>query len=327
MTGFVSSFEGTEKKFELVVDPSLASFRDRGARFWAGICDRAGAAILSRISNRCCDAYLLSESSLFVFDHRIVMMTCGRTTLPEAVLGLLEIVPADRVRVLAYERKNEIFPHAQPTSFFEDVRVLNDRLPGRAYRFGDGNDHHLNLFHLDRGSEVDVRATTFEVLMWGLDDRARDAFCRARHPTTREVRRATAIDRVLAGFDVDDHLFSPTGYSLNAIRDAEYYAVHVTPEQPVSYASFETNHVFDGDMDAVIDRLLETFRPRSYDLVLFDRSDQACRPAGGYCLKSHVARRLGRGSLQFMSFYRPTDRVEPAIELSLPGAPAEVVRL
>ena len=71
MTGFASPFfEGTEKKFELVVDPALPSFREKGHSYWTGVARSAGAEVLSRLSNDRCNAYLLSESSLFVFDRR-----------------------------------------------------------------------------------------------------------------------------------------------------------------------------------------------------------------------------------------------------------------
>ena len=163
--------------------------------------------------------------------------------------------------------------------------------------------------------------------MCGLDDRIREDFCRTTHPTTRAVRDVTGVDQIISGFAVNDHLFEPTGYSLNAIRGGEYFAVHVTPEPSSSYASFETNHRFNGDLGDVVQRLLQTFRPRSYDLVLFDKSAET--PAGleGYQLRTHVARKLGRGpEVRFMSFYRPLERVERAVELVLESHEAKGVQ-
>ncbi len=312
----LSYFEGTEKKVELVVDPSLPSFRSMGDAFWGTTVRRAGADILSKISGSQCDAYLLSESSLFVFDHSLVMMTCGRTTLHEAVLAVLEHYPADSVKLLVFERKNEIFPHEQPTSFFHDASKLDEVLPGKAYQFGNEDEHHLYLFHLDRQFEAAPGDMTLEILMYGIDKDVRPAFSLGSGTDTAEVRRRTGVDRILPGFDVDDHLFDPTGYSLNAIRDDEYYAIHVTPENVSSYASFETNHDCREDLDEVVQRVLEAFRPRSYDLVVFGATRREGPAAHGYQLKSHVVQDLACGySVEFINFFRPQSKISPAIEL------------
>ncbi len=316
MTGFASPFfEGTEKKFELVVDPALPSFRERGRSYWAAIARSAGAEILSRLSGDRCTAYLLSESSLFVFDHQVTMMTCGCSSLHNAVLEILQAVPAERVRKLVYKRKQEIFPNDQPTSFFDDVKILNRRLPGRAYQFGNADEHHLYVFHLDRDRLADTTGTTVEVLMHGLGHGVGADFRLAERPTTQEVRDRTGVDRVLPGFEFDDHLFVPNGYSLNAIREDEYFAIHVTPQEACSYASFETNHRFDGDLEAVLGRLLRIFRPRSYDLILYGHGlDEPA--AADYRLESRVARRLDSGlQVRFLSFCRPQHTVGSAIEL------------
>jgi S-adenosylmethionine decarboxylase len=319
MPGSVCSFfEGTEKKFELIVDPAVASFRSFGDAYWTAVVRGAGADILSKLSSAHCDAYLLSESSLFVFDHRVAMMTCGQTILHDAVLAVLERVPLDRVRALVYKRKHEVFPHDQPTSFFDDVRVLNESLPGRAYQFGNRDEHHLYLFHTGRSSDDDPHGTTVEVLMHGLGEGVRRDFCITERATTAEVRAATGVDRIIPGFEVDDHLFRPNGYSLNAVRADEYYAIHVTPEQGCSYASFETNHRFAGNLEPVLARLLGAFRPRTWDLVLFDRGVTSPVVAPGYRLKSHVAQAPDRGpEVRFLSYYRPQRAVARAVELQV----------
>jgi S-adenosylmethionine decarboxylase len=308
-------FEGTEKKFELVVDPGLPSFLERGHTYWTAVARSAGADVLSWISNERCCAYLLSESSLFVFDHRVVMMTCGCSALHNAVLKILEDLPAEKVRTLVYKRKHEIFPHDQPTSFFDDVKVLSRELPGRAYQFGNEDEHHLYVFHLNRQRGVGPAGTSVEMLMHGLGDGVGDDFRLSGRRTASRVRAATGIDRILPGFELDDHLFVPNGYSLNAIRGEEYYAVHVTPEEACSYASFETNHRFHDDLEPTVSRLLRTFRPRSYDLVVYGDDPGVVEP-DDYRLRSHVAQALDPGlRVRFRSFYRPEPTVVAAIEL------------
>ena len=313
-----SNFEGTEKKLELIIDPALDSLRTYGDEYWTSVAQRAGADVLSKLSNDFCNAYLLSESSMFVFDHRVMMMTCGQTTLPDAALMLLERIPANRVRRLIYKRKQEVSPQDQPTGFFDDARLLNERLPGCAYQFGNQDEHQLHLFHMDRDPAADAQGTTVEVLMHGLGDLARRDFCITERPTTAEVREITGVDRIIPDFSLDDHLLENKGYSLNAIRGDEYYAVHVTPEETCSYASFETNHRFEGDLARLLGRLIGIFRPSAWDLILFDRNEGPIA-VPGYRLKSHVAQTPDRGlGARFLSFYRPQRVVAPAVALHVP---------
>jgi S-adenosylmethionine decarboxylase len=309
-----SFFEGTEKKVELAVDPALPSLRDLGRGFWERVTRSAGAQILSHIGNERCDAYLLSESSLFVFDHKFVLLTCGKTRPPEAVLEVLKTIPPERVIFCIYERKNEVFPHRQPTSFFDDVGRIGERLPGRAFQFGEEDEHHLYLFHLERPYEPEPGDVTTEILMYGLDERVRRLF----GPDGAErapMRESMGVNRILDGFDVEDHLFEPGGYSLNGIRQDEYWTVHVTPDEISSYASFETNARGE-DPAELARRVVRVFRPRSFDLVLFD-VDQEIRAADvGYIQRSHVRADLSCGyRVRFMSFYRPQPEVRRPLEL------------
>jgi S-adenosylmethionine decarboxylase len=311
-------FEGTEKKVELIVDPSLPSLRSMGDEYWRRIARSARATVLSKISNEHCAAYLLSESSLFVFHHKIVMITCGRTELPNAVVEILRSVPSEKISFFIYERKNEVFPHVQPTSFFDDVSILNGALPGRAYQFGDEDDHHLYLFHLDRPFAGDPRDVTTELLMYGLPEDVSRIFSPDEGSDTAAIRRDTSVDGIIPGFAVDDHLFSPVGYSLNAIDEDQYWAVHVTPERISSYASFETNYRFEGELQEVVRRVLGIFRPRSYDLVMFDHAEQSEPMTGDYRLKEHVEHDLDCGyTVRFLSYFRPHSGIRRPVELAI----------
>jgi len=307
-------FEGTEKKVELVIDAGQPSLRGLGEEHWSRVCRRAGAHVLSRLANEHCDAYLLSESSLFVFAHKMVMITCGQTRLSGAVRELLKAIPAEAVRFFVYERKNEVFPHVQPTSFFDDIHELDELLPGKAFRFGSEDEHHLYLFHLDRPFRGDPRDMTTEILMYGLDEPVRRIF--RPGDGRRPVREGTGMAELIPGFEIDDHLFEPSGYSLNAIRGDQYWTVHVTPERNGSYASFETNYRFLDDLDEVAHRVLQLFRPRSFDVVLFDRDGALPFDVERYRLRQHVARELDCGyQVRFLSFFRPPEGVARPLEI------------
>ena len=124
-------FEGPEKKVELALVSGKPSLRSRGHDYWKEIVAKANAQVLSTISNESMDAYLLSESSLFVTDTWLTMITCGRTDLVSAVMKLVDDFGVDSFQYLVYERKNAHHQEYQPSNFFDDCRRLSDRMPAK----------------------------------------------------------------------------------------------------------------------------------------------------------------------------------------------------
>jgi S-adenosylmethionine decarboxylase len=324
-------FEGTEKKFELLVSEAEPSLRGLGRPFWKRVVERAGASIISRISSSKCDAYLLSESSLFVFDHRVVMITCGLTNLVLSLREIMELVPPSSIRSLIYERKNENFPDLQPSDFNEDVLVLNELLPGTAIRFGAPDGHHLSLFHLSKPFEPDDGDVTLEILMYDLAPEVQAMF--SRNPETSEEMflSRTGLETLVPGFTTNDYFFDPVGYSLNGVGGNHYYTVHVTPENPGSYTSIETNYPLGkDDLQELIDRTVALFRPRRFDVVLFQRQVELDVSSGPYQRQSEEVRSLACGyRVQFSHFEnreqedssspksgRRKERPEPAVVAS-----------
>jgi S-adenosylmethionine decarboxylase len=301
-------FEGPEKKLEIVTGEPFPSLRTLGDDFWNAIVERARAKIISSISTDACDAYLLSESSLFVCDRRIVMITCGRTTLIESALSLVDRIPPEHLASLIYERKNENFPHMQQTTFGEDAARLRQKSPGTAVVFGNPGADHIALFHLDRDFEPDAGDATLEVLMYDMDPRTSRLFSGGASAT--ELRKAIGFEEMLPGFLVDDHLFDPMGYSFNAVKGEWYTTLHVTPQKKGSYTSFETNHSLDGPaLQKTISRLLDFFGPERVDVLLFQKrldldglddrfqvtSTQSARLGCGYEVEyAHLEREIAR---------------------------------
>jgi len=87
---------------------------------------------------------------------------------------------------------------------------------------------------------------TVEILMTNLNHDAMKRFYQRPDDvpgTVGGVRvdQETGLAGLFPQAQLDSFLFTPCGYSANALQDGNYYTIHVTPEPVCSYASFETN--------------------------------------------------------------------------------------
>jgi len=110
--------------------------------------------ILNVISNKDVDAYLLSESSMFIYPHKIILKTCGTTTLLLAVSRLLEIAKRfcgfKKVWRVFYSRKAFMFPERQlgpHRSWDDEVEFLNRYFDnGCSYKVGKNTQDQWHLY-------------------------------------------------------------------------------------------------------------------------------------------------------------------------------------
>lgn len=126
--------------------------------------------VLSTVRNEHVDAYLLSESSMFVFPHKLILKTCGTTTLLVGLPELLRIAAQEAgfttgddptaavpYRVF-YSRKSFMFPDKQMhphKSWKDEVEYLEDRFAnGSAYMIGKINGEHWYLYLTTPGAEL-----------------------------------------------------------------------------------------------------------------------------------------------------------------------------
>lgn len=306
-------FEGAEKKFEIV--SKGARLRERGLPFWQKTVDLAGAKILSSIENEQTLAFLLSESSLFVWDDRMTMITCGRTSLVNAASFLIDQLGPDKVDLVTYERKNEFYPHQQSTDFLKDVQILQRRFKGKAFRFGSPDEHHIFLFHGEKEFLPEDADCTLEILMYNLEGPARELFMGSQ--TLERIREIIRLETVFPGFRIDDYLFQPCGYSANAIKGEFYFTIHVTPEEHGSYVSFETNVRLGDQVGTLIRSVLEVFQPRSFDVVYFHpETELKAFEVPPFIQRNYVRQSLSCGyEVGFSSYYLKSQEAVLAVPL------------
>eukprot|EP00752_Nemacystus_decipiens_P012149 g10768.t1 len=281
---YTGCFEGPEKTLEVCFKPGIGSTAGCRALTRPSLdrmCSRAKCTILHQISNDYLDAYVLSESSLFVYPHKVVMKTCGTTTLLRCVATLLKAAFEEQGLVLewmGYSRKNftfpgdQLFPHS---SFQQELQYLGahahleKRLDGAGYVLGPVTGDHWFVYIADKCDRPDYTATdrTINMMMFDMHPETAKHFYKEACPTGREMTKKTGIAELVPGAVVDDCAFDPCGYSMNAILYDSYYTIHVTPEESCSYASFETNNPFKS-YRSIINNVLNVFRPKRWVLTM-----------------------------------------------------------
>jgi S-adenosylmethionine decarboxylase len=289
-------FEGPEKKLEVYFSrgSSETGFRQFQADVWSGVLADAACTILHHESNVQFDAYLLSESSLFVFANRVILKTCGTTTLllvlPK-LLALAEQLDCAFEHIL-YSRLRYKFPDQQiyPHDSFQheqeyfirilghaDARILGPP-DGRCWYVlhASGPQQHISLVPCPLVAPVDGD-DIFEMAMEGLSEEVCAHFFKLAHPKgisdcelASRMTVASGIGALLPGVLVDDWAFEPCGYSMNGLRGAFYFTVHITPESGFSYASFETNDPKYRE-PAWVEAIAATFKPSALTLTLTTR--------------------------------------------------------
>lgn len=112
-------FEGSEKRVEIDFDWTHDSPANGLRALSRGQLDElmslAACTIVSSRTNADLDAYVLSESSLFVYPTKWVLKTCGTTKLLSAVPRLLELAATIgmKPRRCKYSRASFLFPEQQ----------------------------------------------------------------------------------------------------------------------------------------------------------------------------------------------------------------------
>ncbi|OVA20108.1 S-adenosylmethionine decarboxylase [Macleaya cordata] len=309
----VSGFEGFEKRLELQFsgdDPTTINIGLRRLDFelLEEILDAVQCTVVSAVGNRYFDAYVLSESSLFVYPTKIIIKTCGTTQLLKSVPLLLSRAMEMGLTVCGcrYTRGNFIFPKAQPfphTSFREEIIYLENNLPENlcyrkasvmpskkiskksssshswhVYSASDGHDHdNMMVMHHDDDGHDDDGVFTIEVCMTELDRALARKFFRrpgdgnCGEVAGKEMTEITGIRNINSSALICDFGFDPCGYSMNGIDGANYSTIHVTPEDGYSYASFECVGSCSNEYDTIGDvmkKVVQVFRPATMSISI-----------------------------------------------------------
>lgn len=207
------AFEGPEKLLEIWFWKSenhVPIHNKEGLRCiplekWNKILDLVNCKILSMKSSKFMDAYLLSESSFFVFPHKLILKTCGTTTTLAALDEIFDLInssgfnyKSQNIHRIFYSRRSFMFPEKQihvHSDWKNEVNLLNKYfINSKSYVVGNfTSDDHWYLYTAgeicyDHGTDQ-----TFEILMTGLDPIKAQQFFTSRKPGTESLNNESDL--------------------------------------------------------------------------------------------------------------------------------------
>lgn len=228
---------GPEKLIEIWFEPTSgleahSCLRSVERRVWEEMLDVVKCQVLSVIENHHADAYLLSESSMFVYPKKLVLKTCGTTTLLHSVPHILKIaadIGLGTVDAFFYSRKSFLFPEQQewphgqwnvevdyldkifPANHFETAGYVFGKINGDHWNLytcmSDSHDLNINHDHLDCNSDQifspHVEDVTLEILMTDLDQDSMQHFWR-----TQKEKELAEKEAILKGKNIRKNTFN-----------------------------------------------------------------------------------------------------------------------
>ena len=290
-------FEGSEKRVELDFDMGPGA-DPRGLRALPrsevdALMDLAACTVVSVRSCAAFDAYVLSESSLFIYADKFVLKTCGTTRLLSAAAPAAAAAEALglRLRRVRYSRASFLFPEQQPALYQDwdaEVAFLTARFESlgdgpRSYVLGDarrGLQWHVFVADRERSPSPASRRPGYslEVCMTELGRAQADGFRRIfPGESAKECTERTGVRALFPHADIDDYVFDPCGYSMNGLWKDGFCTIHVTPEPQASYASCEASNWDPADLDVagMVAGCAGVFLPGSLFVTLTTDADGA----------------------------------------------------
>ncbi len=239
-------FEGVEKRIEFVFSPNTTSLRSISPRQLEYVLSFAQCNILSHRYSNTLDSYILSESSMFVYDTKIIIKTCGCTNLFNCFKELVKLTNSFNMTYIKYTRTNFKFPNNQPIphNAFQNEIFFLDNMFGK----GHGkllNDEHFyvyeNLLHSSciKGFHLEICMTDLDTKClfpyWYDNNNGNSKWCLEQSGINLLINVWNDDKNVI----IHDHVFHPCGYSINVLHKSRYLTIHVTPQEIHSYASVE----------------------------------------------------------------------------------------
>ncbi len=260
------NFYGPEKRLEVQIRENTLDLRDLPDNFWQKLVRAAGTNIVDKQVTDVVISFILSESSLFVWSNRLVLLTCGNTYPFAAVSMLLEKIAAADIIFWRCEQKGTANWPLNEKEFYTFSQGIKKSFPQLHYQNIINETGDTILFCQAGHTENDSTKNINQFLLQGLNCHPNNDICftAKEHPSNRPVILRQIFPEALHHY----HNFSPCGYSENGLLGNGYYALHITPEKEHSYVGFDT------DLDLhehqyLLEHLLTIFKPSTMSVISF----------------------------------------------------------
>ncbi len=259
-----------EERLDFFFEASGPNLLNYNTSFWKELLVPAKIKIVSETKTENIAAFILSESSLFVLPHRIQIITCGDADVLALTRSILKYFNDAKLNFVTYQRRGLV---PSPDHYFERTQLqiyelLKSKLDSIANLKG------LSLFYQKDKTHFENLSTSIQVLMFDPDRNCLNSFLKAR--STERIARIFAKETsgYLKDFQVDSHDFEPIGYSINAIKDLDFYCYHFSPDEPHPYISFELNTLKNVQLNVIIHYILEFFICKQFEIQIHQFGEQ-----------------------------------------------------
>ena len=324
-------FEGPEKNLQVIFNKlyyDTGTLRSISPERWQEMLNYAKCKILSSISNEKFISYILSESSLFVYDDRIILKTCGTTPLLNALDDIILIGKELNLKPAAvlYWRKNFSNPQIQNLvhqNFENETTFLDEHLGGDSRKaiLGPKEKDHFYFYYneLLQKDEFNPVFDTFEIKMHEIHPEQAEKFFWEKQPI--RPNSLNEIYKKLPEYKIDEFFFDPCGYSMNGIKEQNYETIHITPEGSCSYMSFETNDSNFIDAQDKENHIMKIFKPYNCITIeiknnnaILDNLKDDTNNIRNYSLVTTDFTTLGNISIKFHSY--ETNEMHPMVTVA-----------
>jgi S-adenosylmethionine decarboxylase len=240
-------FEGPEKRIEIHFEEKKCSLLDISRNQWDTIVTLAKCSILSGVQTEKCHAYLLSESSLFVWNNKIVLKTCGKTEIFQSVPAILEAAHVSPLYCM-YSHRDFFKPDLQPFPYHsvaEEEKHFRRLFPKGHIKINQNSLYTFYVWESEQQAKLDsneILPTYQEVSTTEMNSDLLKLFTKKENQSywVREILSKVNTRRL----EIDEFWFQPQGYSCNLLGEEKnqtfYMTIHLTPQSP-SFLSVETN--------------------------------------------------------------------------------------
>ena len=233
-------FEAVEKRLEVrfKLESNTPNLLHYPNSFWQQLLDHCGATIINSMKTADCHAYVLSESSLFVFQQRLILITCGNCPLVKCALALIEKFGKHQIVQLVFQRQPERQPQRQITQFQQDEQLLAQRLSNNQYQ-----QAIPLMFHYQDATQASVTTQPQPCYRLQLQQLSGAAFTaiQGQDYSADQLQFSLGLSQWAQRYQINDWVFKPIGYSANGLAGDHYFTLHLSPDATYSLLSVETN--------------------------------------------------------------------------------------